>query len=87
MTTLNLIDMGSDIKQGDFFTLSRDKGYAQFQCNEAMQVMELWPKVMTVKCGKNGCMTLPYDHFVKVEDITKFKKVHRYDFELEDRRK
>ena len=66
--------------------LSRNKGYAQFQCNEAMQVMELWPNVMTVKCGKNGCMTLPYDHFEKVADVTKFKNVHRYDFELEDRR-
>ena len=31
-------------------------------------------------------MIKEYDHFEKVEDISGFKKVHRYDFEMEDRR-
>ena len=73
------------VMQGDFFILSSEKGYAPTQRKEAMQVMECWDKVMTVKC-KGGCMTKEYDHFEKVTDLSVFRSVHRYDGEMEDRR-
>jgi len=71
--------------QGDFFILSPEKGYAQTQRKDAMQVMECWDNVMTVKC-KSGCMTKEYDHFKKVSDLSGFKNIHRYNYEMEDRR-
>lgn len=71
--------------QGDFFILSSEKGYAPTQRKEAMQVMECWDNVMTVKC-KGGCMTKEYDHFEKVTDLSGFKAIHRYEFDMEDRR-
>ena len=73
------------VMQGNFFILSSEKGYAPTQRKEAMQVMECWDNVMTVKC-KNGCMTKEYDHFEKVTDLSGFRSVHRYDGEMEDRR-
>ena len=73
------------VMQGDFFILSSKKGYAPTQRKEAMQVMECWDNVMTVKC-KGGCMTKEYDHFEKVTDLSGFRSVHRYDGEMEDRR-
>lgn len=73
------------VMQGDFFILSQQKGYAPTQCKEAMQVMECWDKVMTVKCA-GGCMTKEYDHFEKVTDFSGFKEIYRYEFEMEDRR-
>lgn len=79
-----LLDKHS-VKQGDFFILSSQKGYAPCQQRDAMQVMECWDNVMTVKC-KGGCMTKEYDHFEKVTDLSKFRKVYRYDGELEDNR-
>ena len=73
------------VMRGDFFILSSEKGYAPTQRKEAMQVMECWDNVMTVKC-KGGCMTKEYDHFEKVTDLSGFRAVHRYDYEMEDRR-
>ena len=74
-----------DVKEGDYFMLSPKKGYSPFQCKSAMQVMECWDKVMTVKCNR-GCMTKEYDHFEKVTDLSGFRSVHRYEGEMEDRR-
>ncbi|WP_297095553.1 hypothetical protein [uncultured Draconibacterium sp.] len=61
------------IKEGDFFKLK--SGYSGKATNKAMQVMELWPKSMTVKT-KGGCLTKPYSEFEKVNDVSKFKEVH-----------
>jgi hypothetical protein len=74
-----------DVAEGDFFTLSPAKGYSGKQLREAMQVMECWPTVMTVKCA-GGCMDKPYDHFVKVKDVSGMDSVHRSDY-FEDNRK
>ena len=74
-----------DVKEGDYFMLSPKKGYSPSQCKSAMQVMECWDNVMTVKC-KGGCMTLEYDHFEKIEDTSKFPVIHMYLGGMEDRR-
>lgn len=71
--------MKNSIKEGDFVTLSKDKGYSEYQRRDAMQVMELYENTMTVKCGKNKCMTKSYDHFEKVNDISKFNIIHRFE--------
>jgi len=63
-----------DVKQGDFFTLSKEKGYGLMQRKSAMQVMECYDNFMTVRC-KYGCMTKRYDHFEKVDDISKFENI------------
>jgi hypothetical protein len=69
------------IKEGDFFTLRGDQSHAY-------EVMECWPEVMTVKCSGAGCMHLPYSHFGRVSDLSKFKEqnIHRWGQGLEDHR-
>lgn len=74
-----------DVQEGDFFILNPSLGYRGLQLQDAMQVMECWPEVMTVKTD-GGCMVKPYDHFVKVEDISDFKKIHKSPY-FEDNRK
>lgn len=66
--------VAKEIKQGDFFTLSKTKGYSESQRKEAMQVMELYDDYMTVSC-KGGCTIKPYDHFEKVDDLAGFKLI------------
>lgn len=73
------------VMQGDFFILSSEKGYAPTQRKEAMQVMECWDKVMTVKC-KGGCMTKGYDHFEKIIDLIDMREVHKWEYVFEDNR-
>ncbi len=73
-----------DVKQGDFFTLSKEKGYGLMQRKSAMQVMECWPSAMTVKC-RDGCMTKGYDHFEKVDDISTFESIYHAPY-FEDNR-
>lgn len=75
----------ADVQESDFFTLSPAKGYAGKQLREAMQVMECWPSVMTVKCA-GGCMDKRYDHFAKITDLSGMDEVHRSDY-FEDNRK
>ena len=58
-----------DVSESDFFIVSSNEGYSKAQQKDAMQVMECWDKVMTVKC-KDGCMTMPYKHFEKITDLT-----------------
>lgn len=67
-----------NVKRNGFYRLFGDSK------KEAYQVMELWPKVMTVKCS-NGCMTKPYDQFVLVEDTLGYT-VHKWEHEVEDNR-
>jgi hypothetical protein len=74
----------NNISEGDFFILSPSKGYKGRQIREAMQVMELWPNLMTVKC-EGGCMDKPYDYFEKVSDLSKMDKIH-YSNYFEDNR-
>lgn len=76
--------LAKDVQEGDYFTLSPAKGYAGKQLREAMQVMECWPSVMTVACA-GGCMDKPYDHFVKVEDLSAMDEVHHSSY-FEDNR-
>lgn len=64
-----------DVREGDFFILSKAKGYRGNQLKQAMQVMELWDNHMTVKCDK-GCMHKTYECFDKVTDLSKMDKVH-----------
>lgn len=66
------------VKEGDFVIHSSKKGYSPKQREEAMQVMETRSNTMTVKC-KGGCMTKEYDHFEKVEDLSKFSIIHRFE--------
>lgn len=81
---INAILRPGNVHEGDFFILSSLKGYRGQQLKEAMQVMECWPAVMTVKCA-GGCMDKPYDHFEKVEDLSGFAVVHRSEY-FEDHR-
>lgn len=74
----------NDVKSGDYFILSIEKGYGPEQTRKAMQVMECWPNVMTVKCN-DGCMTKEYDHFEKVTDLTAYKEVYHASY-FEDNR-
>ena len=60
--------MKQNIKEGDYFVLSKDKGYSDSQRKKVMQVLELWDNCMTVIC-EGGCMSKPYDHFEKVEVV------------------
>jgi hypothetical protein len=62
------------VTKDDYFIYSSEEGYSPSQQKVAMQVIELYDMVMTVRCNKNGCITKPYEHFTKVEDISKFKK-------------
>lgn len=57
-----------DVKEGDYFLLSKDKGYSDSQRREPMQIMEARSGSMTVQSCKNGCITKPYDWFDKVEN-------------------
>lgn len=68
-----------NVKRNGFYRLLGDSK------KQAYQVMELWPKVMTVKCGDNGCMTKPYDQFVLVEDTLGYT-LHKWPHEVEDHR-
>lgn len=74
----------SEVKEGDFFILSPGKGYSPIQREEAMQVMETYDRVMTVRC-QGGCTVIEYDHIEKIEDISSCKKVH-YSTYYEDHR-
>ncbi len=60
---------------GKYGTLTKEK---------AMQVMECWNKVMTVKC-EGGCMSKPYSDFNKITDL-RGKKVFKSSY-FEDNRK
>lgn len=66
-----------EIKEGDFVILNRKIGYTAMACSDAMEVMEVHKGGLTAKCARDGCMTKPLSHFVKVENIDKFKVVHR----------
>lgn len=59
----------TDVSESDYFIVSTLQGYSKAQQKDAMQVMECWGKVMTVKC-KGGCFTKPYNHFEKITDLT-----------------
>lgn len=72
------------IEKGDYFILSQKEGYTKSQRKDAMQVMEVWEKVMTVYCGNDHCMTKPYSHFEKVDNTTG-KNVHNAPY-FEDNR-
>lgn len=52
-----------DVKQGDFFKLVETDKPSNYI---AMEVMECWPEVMTVKLSKDRCMTEKYSKFEKV---------------------
>lgn len=57
----------NEIKEGDFFMLKHDKSINTKNII-AMQVMECWPDIMTVR-SENGCMTRPYGDFMKIHGL------------------
>ncbi len=73
-----------EVKEGDYFILAVEVGYSPSQAKKAMQVMECWNKVMTVKC-EGGCMSKPYSDFNKITDL-RGKKVFKSSY-FEDNRK
>lgn len=51
-----------------------------------MQVVEVYDKLVTVKCSKNGCMTIAPEHLDKVDDINDLESVQYWDGGFEDNR-
>lgn len=77
-------DYNMSVVSGDYFHLPMTKGYTKKASQVAMQVMECWESVMTVKC-KNGCMTKNYSEFEKVTDISLYKEIYNAPY-FEDNR-
>lgn len=72
------------IKEGYFFNVEKSQQSEWGKYDSAMQVMECWEEVMTVKC-KDGCLTKPYSFFEKINDLSGFKKVYTSTY-FEDNR-
>lgn len=72
------------VKHGDYFRLPMSNGYNKSSHDTAMQVMECWSSVMTVK-SDNGCLTMEYNQFEKIDDLSSCTKVYKSDY-FEDNR-
>lgn len=76
-----------NIKEGDWFRLSKQFGYSPSQRTHVYQIMEISDNVMTVKTEGNGCMTKSFEHFEIVEDISRImNSVKCYSKGFEDNR-
>lgn len=76
------------IKEGDFFVLVIDIHHKR----NAMQVMEVWPGRITVKCSDwektSACMILNFNEVrhIEADDVKNFKVISYWSHGLEDNR-
>ena len=86
LTTETPLALNRVVMRGDYFRLPMTKGYTKRASEIAMQVMECWGNVMTVKC-KGGCMTKEYNEFEKVTDLSVCREIHNAPYYEDNRRK